>query len=114
MKECCGNGPGHQFLGRLLPGRQCRMCRSERRLVLGVVGMVAVMSIADEVRSQTARSDRASVVVADSINSAAPSSPTSAARTNGAPRSSVAVAIRALDLSALPPSAFADWTESTR
>jgi hypothetical protein len=70
-------------------GQRCRVCRSERRLVLGVIGMVVAMTMADEVSSQSVRR------AADATVSIQPS---------------VKVSLRPLDLNAFPATAFADWT----
>ena len=100
MTGCCGQSGG----------KRCKVCRAELRLVLGVVGMVVTMTLADEVRSQTSRRDP--LTAARPMGRVAAPSRSPSAQPQR-PRA-VSIAVRPLDLSVLTSAAFADWPEPTR
>ncbi len=78
-------------------------------MVLGVIGMVVVMSMADEVRSQSMRRAVESPAASLSVVTAAPVSTTRSRRPTPASHPAISVAMRPFNVTGYPASAFTDW-----
>lgn len=98
MSVCCGRERG----------RWCGVCRAERRLVLGVIGMVVVMTMADEVRSQSKRRLVDSPVTQTVVT--VPLAQMDERATDRAVQPTIRIAVRPFNIAAYPASAFADWS----